>query len=362
MRIRCVVCRAPARSDRPVFRCRCGGTLEVVSAPPNVRLGSGPLSQVRYLPFYPVQELVSLGEGGTPLLPSVRIGARLGIDLHFKNEAVNPTGSFKDRGSSVEVAKARDFGATTAVCASTGNMGASVAAYTAVAGIRCTVVVPADAAETKIAQIRAYGARVVRVRGSYNDAANLAERRAAHGAFLLGDYLYRREGTKSLGFELAEQVQADAILVPIGNGVLMAAIGKAYREFATLGLVKKTPRLIGVQAAGSSTVSEALLRGHPLHCIDHPHTVASAIEVGCPLDGKLATEAIRESRGFACTVTDREILAAQRLLAREEGLSAEPGGAASLAGLLKVHSQLRPGSTVVCLVTGHGLKGPPPAR
>ncbi|MBI4181709.1 MAG: threonine synthase [Candidatus Aenigmarchaeota archaeon] len=364
--IRCPAC-GRSYPLAPRWRCACLGNLEIQFDYRGIRkrLRASPLrgrawTHDRYRDFFPVHSLVTLGEGCTPLLPGRNMGKELGLSLFFKNESANPTASFKDRGSAVEVGAAVEARAQRVVCASTGNMGASVAAYAAVAGLHCTVYVPADARVTKLRQIQAAGAKLVRVRGGYTRAAALAEARSPR-SFLLGDYLYRREGTKSVGYELAEQLQPAWVIVPVGNGVLMAAVWKAFREFRDLGLLRRLPRLIAVQAAGSSTVADALLKHHTLHRLAHARTVALAIEVDFPLDGLLARQAVEESRGFAVTVTDREILRARDLLLRREGLFAEPAGAAGLAGLLKIHDRLPQGSRVACLVTGHGLKDPFPA-
>ena len=337
------------------FRCSCGGNLEILydyQKLKKVDFKDRPFNHARYMEFYPVRELVSMEEGGTPLLESRSLGKKLGKDLHFKNETVNPTASFKDRGSSVEVAKAREVGKRVIV-ASTGNMGASVAAYSARAGLRCTVVVPQHIAKTKVWQIMAYGARVVRVHGDYTAAAHAAE--SEKGSFLLGDYLYRREGTKSVGFEIAEQIRPEYVFCPVGNGNLIAAVWKAFKEFRRIGYIKKVPRLIGVQASGCSPVVQAFAKGRPLF-VEKAETIASAIECASPLDGVKALQAIKESKGFALSVTDHEILKARELLAQKEGIFAEPSGAVPLAGLIKARERVD--GRIVCIVGGHGLKDP----
>ena len=358
-----IVCTSCGRSYplKVIFICKhCGGSLEIIFDYKKLKklsLQGRPFNHARYSELYPVRKLVSLGEGGTPLLRSRNLEKSLGVKLYFKLESANPTGSFKDRGSSVEVAKALESRKAKTVCASTGNMGASVAAYSAAAGLGCTVIVPRDAKKVKLQQILAYGSRVLIIPGTFNQAASLAEQvHKKKGHFLLGDYLYRREGTKSVGFELAEQVQADHIFVPIGNGILLSGLWKGLKEFHLLKLLKKKPRIAGVQAKGSSTIAAALLKSGSIKALKKPKTVATAIEVGSPLDGVLALKALKESRGFGVEVSDNEILKARDLLARKEGIFAEPAGAAALAGLLK--SRPERGSTVVCLVTGHGLKTP----
>ncbi len=365
-----------------IFRCReCGGSLEVVFDYRRLRGAVGnfrgrPFNHLRYRELYPVREPLALGEGGTPLIRSKNLERELGLGfrLWFKCEFLNPTGSFKDRGSSIEVARAletmklnkarersprpglstkRGLAGRGVVCASTGNMGASVAAYSALAGLECSIFAPRDAPPVKLEQILAYGARVFHVNGNYAQVAGIAEQAfEKYGAYLLGDYLFRREGTKSVGFEIGEQLPGtDYVFCPVGNGTLISAAWKAFREFRILGLLKKTPKMAGIQASGCAP----LIKGRPVR---NPHTLATAIECGDPLDGKRALEAVRESKGFMGKVTDREILGARELLARREGLFAEPAGAAALAGILKAKGSIEEGSRVVCLVTGHGLKAP----
>jgi threonine synthase len=178
-------------------------------------------------------------------------------------------------------------------------------------------------------------------------------------AYLLGDYLYRREGTKSIGFEIADQLPgADWIFCPVGNGTLMTATWKAFREFRILGFQKRLPKLAGIQAQACSPITKACKRGQGLRPVKNPHTVATAIECGDPIDGQGVLKALKDSKGFSESVSDKEILHARELLAQREGLFAEPGGAAAFAGVLKSRDKIEPGSKVVCLVTGHGLKSP----
>jgi len=350
-----------------IFRCReCGESLEVVFDYRKLKKVAGrfrkrPLNHLRYKELYPVKEPLSIGEGGTPLVRSGNLERELGLKfrLWFKCESQNPTGSFKDRGSSVEIARALEMlrkgrkGIKEVVCASTGNMGASVAAYSALAGLECSIFTPRDAPPVKLGQILAYGARVFHINGTYKQAAEIAEQAfSKYNAYLLGDYLFRREGTKSVGFEIADQLPGvDYVFCPVGNGTLVSAVWKAFKEFSILGLLGKRPKMAGIQASGCAP----LLKGG---VVKNPKTIATAIECGDPMDGRRALESVRESRGLLEKVTDREILKARKLLAREEGIFAEPAGAAALAGVLKARKRVRKGSKVVCLVTGHGLKAP----
>ncbi|MFH1294388.1 MAG: threonine synthase [Candidatus Aenigmatarchaeota archaeon] len=316
-----------------------------------------PFNHARYRELFPVKKLVSIQEGGTHLLESRNIGPRFGIDLWFKLEQLNPTGSFKDRGSSVEIAQALKYGAKNVVCASTGNMGASVSAYSAVANLKCHIFVPKSANHVKIEQILAYGSKVFHVPAGYNNVEALVQRIGARKDFyLLGDYLWRREGTKSIGYEILEQTRANWVFAPVGNGTLVSALWKGTREFNCLELADKTPRIAAVQASGCSPLVKAWKTGSCIERQKNANTVAHAIECEKPIDGERALNAIRQSGGFASQVTDSEILKARDMLAREEGIFAEPSGAVSLAGLLKAKDHIK--GRVVCVITGHGLKAP----
>lgn len=245
-----------------------------------------------------------------------------------------------------------------AIVASTGNMGASIAAYSAAAGIRCRVLVPRDANQFKMRQILSYGARAERIRKGYSDVIEHAERIAEKkGYFLLGDYLYRREGTKSIGLEISEQMKADYVFLPVGNGILISALWKGVREANLLGLSKARPRLVGIQAKGCCPVFRAWKFGK-LEKIRNPRTIADAIECDFPLDGLNALKSLKESGGFADIVSDKELLKARDMLAKMEGLSVEPSAAAGLAGLLKAKEVVKENSRVLCILTGHGLKEP----
>ena len=371
-----IICRTcgrkyPARER--VFRCvKCRGSLEMVFDYKRMKrkvtlnlLRSREFNHSRYAEFYPVKKLVSIKEGGTPLIRSGNIEHMFSLDfqLWFKNESLNPSGSFKDRGSSVEVAKAREFGAKKVVCASTGNMGASVSAYSGIANLECYIFTPEDAVPVKLEQILGYGAKLYKISGSYSQAEKLVEvANKKYGIYLLGDYLHRREGTKSVGFEIMDQLdfktKGTYIVSPVGNGTLISAVWKSIKEFETLGFIKHRPVLIGIQAEGCNPVVKAYKTGGEVKPAGTAKTVAVAIECGDPLDGERAKESVKESGGFMESVSDGEILKARELLAKREGLFAEPAGAVSLAGLLKVRKRIKPGSRVVCLVTGHGLKTP----
>ena len=365
----CFDCGKEYTTGTVAFRCnRCNGSLEVVYDYNKIKhflslkkLRKRPFNHARYKELFPTRKLISIDEGGTPLIRAKNLEKDLGLkfQLYFKNEAVNPTGSFKDRGSSVEISRALEKKAHRIVCASTGNMGASVAAYSALSNLKCHIFVPRDAIHTKVEQIIAYGADVFQVRGNYDKAAEMVERAfMEHRGYLTGDYLFRREGTKSVGFEIAEQINADYVFCPIGNGTLISATWKAFNEFQKLGFTKKLPKMVGIQSSRCNPITKTFKKKSKKIEPVYGSTIAVAIECGNPLDGKRALESVRESKGFSESVDDRSILRVRELLARREGLFAEPAGAVALTGLLKHKTSIKRGSRVVCVITGHGLKTP----
>lgn len=319
----------------------------------------------KYLPLLPIQkisEFVSLREAATPLIKSKVLSKRFGIDLHFKVEATNPTGSFKDRGSAVDVSVAKELGANAIILASTGNMAASCACYAAAAKIPCFVLVPEGVPVAKLAQVIAFGGHIIQVKGNYNDAANLAKVIAEKKNFYLaGDYAYRVEGQKTAAFEMLDQLlfqSPDVVVVPVGCGTNIAAYAKGFSEYFQLGLIDKIPRLIGVQAQGACAVVNSFNQGSksitPLPSVN---TLASAISVPNPIDGIKALNAIYTTNGYAIAVTDQEILQAQYLLSTEEGLFVESASAATIAALTHItHQDQLANQKVVCVLTGDGLK------
>ncbi len=320
----------------------------------------------KYISFYPiddVKKIVSMEEGGTPLIESSKIAQEVKCDdLYFKYEGANPTGSFKDRGSTVEITRAIEQNAKTVICASTGNMGASVAAYAAMAGIDCTILIPNNIPDAKIAQIFAYGAKIIQIdTNSYYTVQKLSEEAASEfGYFLLGDYLDRIEGEKSVGFEIIDQLEwkpPDYVICPIGTGTLIWAIWKAFLEFKEVGLIEMLPKIIGVQAEGCAPVIHAFKNDIiDIIPVESPKTIASAISVPDPITGNGALIALKNSKGDGLTVTDQEIIQA-RIKLGKIGIFAEPSGAVSLAGLYKMQNQWDlHDKTIVCVITGHGLK------
>lgn len=324
-----------------------------------------PPSLSKYLPLMPIKErseFISLREMATPLISSKTLGKRLGIDLFFKVEGKNTTGSFKDRGSAIDISIAKELKAKGIILASTGNMAASCACYAAAAKIPCFVLVPEGVPVAKLAQVIAYGGNIVQIKGSYNDAAKLAKTIAIKlGFYLAGDYAFRVEGQKTAAFEMVDQLffQApDAVVVPIGCGTNITAYAKGFYEYQQLGLINKLPQLIGVQAEGAAAVVTSFqLKRNTINPLESADTIASAIAVPDPIDGKKALDAIYSTKGFAISVTDQEILQAQYLLSTEEGLFAESASAASFAALMKTASEKTlVGKKVVCVLTGDGLK------
>jgi threonine synthase len=321
------------------------------------------------MPIHEASRLVTLNEGGTGLHCSRRLGEEAGIkNLLVKNEGENPTGSFKDRGMTVGVTKALELGARHVICASTGNTSASLAAYAARAGIKCTVLIPAGKiAYGKLSQAMIHGAKVLQVRGNFDEALefvlNLAEKHK--DIYLLNSINpFRVEGQKSLGFEICEQLNNEApdrIVIPVGNAGNISAVWKGLKEFYSLGLIQKLPKMTGIQAAGSAPIAQAIkTNSEKIVPVEHPETIATAIRIGSPVSWKKAVNAIRESGGTAETVTDEEILEAQKILARIEGIFVEPASASSIAGLKKLVKKgvIDKDEKVVCITTGHGLKDP----
>ena len=318
----------------------------------------------RYRNFLPINEntpIISLGEGNTPLIYSPRLSERVGngCEVFIKNEGVNPTGSFKDRGMTVAVSKAIERGARALICASTGNTSASAAAYAARAGIPCAVILPAGKiASGKLLQALAHGAKIVAIDGNFDDALRIV-RELGERDFAIVNSINpdRIAGQKTAAFEIVDLLGGapDFHLLPVGNAGNITAYWAGYREYQTREKLKKLPVMIGFQAAGAAPIFHNRV-------IENPETVASAIRIGNPASWKQACAAIEESRGAIDIVTDEEILAAQLWLARNEGLFVEPASAASIAGLFKWSDKIPEQGRVVCTVTGHGLKDPDPFR
>ena len=311
------------------------------------------------LPLTDATPLLTLGEGDTPLVKSNRLGKELGCpELYFKLEGCNPTGSFKDRGMVVTIAKALEQGSKGVMCASTGNTSASAAAYSAYCDLPALVLIPkGEVAMGKLAQAMAYGARIIMVNGNFDAAQNLArEFTDKHQITLVNSVNpHRLEGQKTAAFEVVDSLgdAPDYLFIPVGNAGNITAYWKGFREYHSLGRSTQLPRMMGFQAEGAAPI----VRGAP---VANPQTIASAIRIGNPANWTGALEARDASGGIIDTVSDDEILEAYRLLASHEGIFCEPASAASFAGLTKV---IRRGlnlseQRVVCIFTGTGLKDP----
>jgi threonine synthase len=307
-----------------------------------------------YLPVGEATPVVTLHEGGTPLLPAPRLSERCRARVFLKFEGANPTGSFKDRGMTLAISKAVEEGAKAVVCGSTGNTSASAAAYASRAGLTCAVLIPDGyIALGKLAQALVHGARVLQIRGNFDAALDIVRSLGDSAPITVVNSVnpYRIEGQKTGAFEVVDALGGapDYHCIPVGNAGNITAYWKGYREYQDAGKISKLPAMLGFQAAGAAP----LVAGHP---IDNPETIATAIRIGRPASWYGATSAASESGGGIAAVTDEEILGAYRYLAQEESVFCEPASAASVAGLLK--SGVPAGSTVVCVLTGHGLKDP----
>ncbi len=310
------------------------------------------------LPVSDATPVVTLREGGTPLVAAGYLSELTGCEVHLKVEGQNPTGSFKDRGMTLAISKAAEEGAQAVICASTGNTSASAAAYAVKAGMLCAVLVPqGKIALGKLAQALVHGARLLQVDGNFDDCLTLARKLSEHYPVSLVNSVNpaRIEGQKTAAFEIVDFLgdAPDIHCLPVGNAGNITAYWKGFTEYAADGVASKRPREWGFQAAGAAPI----VHGAP---VSHPSTIATAIRIGNPASWDQALTARDESGGRIDAVTDRAILAAYRLLATREGVFVEPASAASVAGLLQVHAEggLDPGQRVVCTVTGHGLKDP----
>src|SRR5437870_752596 len=320
-----------------------------------------------FLPVSPATPIISLGEGNTPLIYSPRLSERVGrgCEVFVKNEGVNPTGSFKDRGMTVAVSKAMERGTNALICASTGNTSASAAAYAARAAISCVVILPAGKIATgKLLQAFAYGAKIVAIDGNFDDALRIVRDMGETGAFTIVNSINpdRIAGQKTAAFEIVDELgdAPDFHLLPVGNAGNITAYWAGYREYLAHERSTRLPSMIGFEAIGAAPIFYDRM-------IDKPETIASAIRIGNPASWQQAGAAIVESRGAIDVVSDEDILVAQRWLAQKEGIFVEPASAASIAGFFKCcdsadaaysFQQIPESSRIVCTVTGHGLKDP----
>jgi threonine synthase len=307
-----------------------------------------------FLPVSAATPVVTLQEGNTPLLPAPRLSERLQANVFLKYEGLNPTGSFKDRGMTLAISKAVEEGAKAVVCASTGNTSASAAAYAARAGLTCAVLIPEGyIALGKLAQALIHGAKVLQIRGNFDAALDIVRELGDHAPITVVNSInpFRIDGQMTGAFEIVDVLgdAPDVHCIPVGNAGNITAYWKGYRAYQDAGRVTKLPAMLGFQAAGAAPLVDG-------HDIENPETVATAIRIGKPASGYGALAAAAESGGAIKAVTDAEILEAYRFLAAEESVFCEPASAASVAGLISVG--VPAGSTVVCVLTGHGLKDP----
>lgn len=312
-----------------------------------------------YLPITDKTPLITLHEGNTPLIKAEKIGKELGgIELYFKYDGLNPTGSFKDRGMVMAVAKALEEGSKAIMCASTGNTSASAAAYAARSGIQCIVVIPdGNIALGKLAQALMYGAKVIAIKGNFDEALKAVVDITNKYPITLVNSInpFRLQGQKTSAFEICDTLgkAPDYLAIPVGNAGNISAYWMGFKEYKENGKVSNLPKMIGFEAEGSAAIVQNRV-------IENPQTLATAIKIGNPASWKLAVNAANESNGFIDSVTDDEILEAYKMLTREEGIFAEPASAASLAGVIKTYKagKLNKGDVVVSVLTGNGLKDP----
>jgi threonine synthase len=314
-----------------------------------------------YRQFLPVSDntpVVTLHEGNTPLIPVPAIAERIGrqVSVFVKYDGLNPTGSFKDRGMTMAITKAKEAGAKAVICASTGNTSAAAAAYARRGGMRAFVLIPDGyVALGKLAQALLYGAEVLAIKGNFDKALEIVREMAEFYPVTLVNSVnpYRLEGQKTAAFEIVEALgdSPDWLCIPVGNAGNISAYWMGFTQYHQVGKCSKLPQMMGFQAAGAAP----LVNGQP---VSHPETIATAIRIGNPASWDKAVAVKTASKGNFSAVTDEEILEAYSILAREEGIFCEPASAASVAGMLKVKDQIPTGATVVCVLTGNGLKDP----
>jgi len=379
-RFKCIGCGEEYPGSERIYFCpKCGDLLDVVyelgdevkEIPWLKDFDRRPIGVWRYRELLPVEDygkVVSMNEGGTRLIRCRNLERDLGIrEIYVKYEGDNPTGSFKDRGMTVGVTKAVEVGAKTTICASTGNTSSSLAAYSARAGLECLVLVPSKKiALGKLSQALIHGARVLAVRGGFDDCLKIVKELSRDKRFYLLNSInpFRLEGQKTASYEIYEQLGGmipDSLLIPIGNAGNIVAYWKGFKDLRNLGLIDDLPKFMGVQAAGAPPIYKAFVKeAEEIEPVENVETVATAIRIGNPVNWKRALMAVRETGGLVEIVSDDEILRAQRVLASREGIFAEPAGASPIALLMKSVEKglIDRDSRIVCIVTGHGLKDP----
>lgn len=378
----CLGCKARFPSDRVLYSCpACGGTLHVdfnfsgreeearqlLRAAPDAR---GMWRYAAFLPVSPATPPVTLGEGDTPLVRAPNLGRALGLkNLWLKNESLNPSGTFKDRCMAVAYTKTREAGGKGMILGSAGNAAAAASAYAARGGMPCYVLVPESTPRERVVHNLLYGARVILVKGTVNDCIDMASEvmngLKLHNATTAAAHNpYQAEGPKTIAYETARQLDwlaPDWVLTPIGGGGILTSMWRGFSDALTLGLIQKIPKMAGVQALGCSAVFNAFRDGKKpgeIVRVPAPKTIAVAIADPLPLDGKTALTAIYASGGASAGLEDGEILAAQALLARSEGVIADPASSCTIGGIghLVRQGRIKPEETVVAVITGTGLK------
>ena len=312
----------------------------------------------KYLPVSDKTPVISLCEGNTPLIKADNLAKAIGVDanIYLKYEGLNPTGSFKDRGMTMAVSKAKEEGSNAVICASTGNTSASAAAYAARAKMKCHVLIPdGHIAMGKLSQAMMYGANIVAISGNFDEALERVKEISSKYPITLVNSVnpYRIEGQKTGAFEIVDALEdaPDYHFIPVGNAGNITAYWKGYKEYFENKKCTKLPQMMGIQASGAAPI----VLGHK---VDNPETIATAIRIGNPASWKYAENARDESKGTIDMVTDDEILEAYRYLARYEGVFAEPASCATVAGIIKLKDKIKKGSNIVCILTGNGLKDP----
>ncbi len=372
--LQCIECHATYDPDEIIYLCpSCGGLLEVVYDLPSIDIDfhtSGECRSVwKYRSLLPVErDPVTICEGGTPLYRIGRLAKDMGArEMFVKHEGLNPTGSFKDRGMTVGVTRALELGMKTVACASTGNTSASLSIYAAKAEIPAVVLLPGGkVALGKVAQALIHGAKVLNVRGNFDQALQLVREVCdEYGFYLLNSINpFRLEGQKTIAFEIADELGwevPDRVILPVGNAGNISAIYKGFKELRGCGITDTVPKMTGIQAEGARPVVDAIDRGlDKIEPEPNPETIATAIRIGDPVNAAKALRAIRESGGLAISVTDDEIIQAQRDLASLEGIGVEPASATSVAGMRKLLADgaIDSDERIVCITTGHLLKDP----
>ncbi|UGV40079.1 threonine synthase [Methanococcoides orientis] len=372
--LECIECGQKYTKSEIIYTCKCGGLLDVIYDYSAIEIDMQKLrteapSVWKYRVLLPTgANPVSIQEGGTPLYRCDRLAEKIGIkELYVKHEGLNPSGSFKDRGMTVGVSKGIELGMKTLACASTGNTSASLSTYGAKAGLPVIVLLPeGKVALGKVAQALIHGAKVLSIRGNFDEAVVLVRQLCDEEKIYLLNSInpYRLEGQKTIGHEIVDQLGfnvPDRVVVPVGNAGNVAAIYKGFKEFMTLGITDRVPKMTGIQTEGACPVTKAFKKGtEEIIPEKNPETIATAIRIGNPVNAKKALRAIYESGGNSEAVSDEELVEAQKDLAQLEGIGVEPASATSVAGLKKLVDAgvIGRDETVVCVTTGHLLKDP----